>query len=141
MSRGSINHLALTVSDLNRSAPFYDRVLGFMGYQRVEVPETTQQLMKTRLLAWASPNGSVTLRPAKDDSAHKAHDRTSPGLNHVAFNATSREDVDRLHEVLKENGATILDAPREYPYFPGYYAVYFTDPDGLKFEFVFWPQS
>jgi catechol 2,3-dioxygenase-like lactoylglutathione lyase family enzyme len=140
MSQGSINHLALTVSDLTRSASFYDRVLGFMGYQRVEVPEATQQLMKTRLLAWASSSGSVTLRPAKDGSANKAHDRNSPGLNHVAFNATSAEEVDRLHEVLKENGARILDAPAEYPYFPGYYAVYFTDPDGLKLEFVFWPE-
>ena len=141
MSHGSINHLALTVSDLARSTAFYDRVLGFMGYERVEVPEPTQQLMKTRLLAWASPSGSVTLRPAKDESAKKAHDRNSPGLNHVAFNAENREEVDRLHEVLKESGARILDPPAEYPYFPGYYAVYFTDPDGLKFEVVFWPQS
>jgi catechol 2,3-dioxygenase-like lactoylglutathione lyase family enzyme len=46
-----------------------------------------------------------------------------------------------LYEVLRQNGAAILDAPAEYPYFPGYYAVYFTDPDGLKLEFVFWPQS
>ncbi|HTW86887.1 MAG TPA: VOC family protein [Candidatus Binataceae bacterium] len=29
MARGSINHLALTVTDLDRSAAFYDRVLGF----------------------------------------------------------------------------------------------------------------
>lgn len=54
MPRGSMNHLALTASDLERSAEFYDRVLGFMGYARVEVPQATQQLMKTRLLAWAS---------------------------------------------------------------------------------------
>jgi glyoxylase I family protein len=141
MSRGSINHLALTVTDLARSTPFYDRLLGFMGYERVEVPETTQQLMKTRLLAWASPNASVTLRPAKDESMNKAHDRNSPGLNHLAFNAENREEVDRLHDILKESGARILDPPADYPYFPGYYAVYFTDPDGLKFEFVFWPQT
>ncbi|MBV8453317.1 MAG: VOC family protein [Deltaproteobacteria bacterium] len=70
--------------------------------------------MKTRLLAWASPNGSITLRPAKDESASKAHDRNSPGLNHVAFNAENREEVDRLHEVLKEIGARILDPPAEY---------------------------
>jgi glyoxylase I family protein len=141
MSRGSINHLALTVSDLARSAQFYDSVLGFMGYTRAEVPESTQQLMKTRLLAWASPNGSVTLRPSKEESISKAHDRNAPGLNHVAFNAEDRQQVQRLHDLLKEIGAKVLDPPAEYPYFPGYYAVYFTDPDGLKFEFVFWPPS
>src|SRR5438270_1330631 len=97
--------------------------------------------MKTKLLAWARPNGSVTLRPAKAELANRAHDRNSPGLNHLAFNAQNREDVDRLHEVLKETGARILDRPAEYTYFPGYYAVYFTDPDGLKLEFVFWPQA
>jgi len=97
--------------------------------------------MKTRLLAWASPNGSVTLRAAKEESLSKTHDCNAPGLNHVAFNADNREEVDRLHNLLKEIGATILDPPAEYPYSPGYYAVYFADPDALKFEFVFWPQS
>ena len=141
MARGGISHLALTVSDLARSADFYDRVLSFMGYQRVEVPQSTQLAMKTALLAWASPNGSLTLRPAKAESAGKAHDRNAPGLNHVAFSAENREDVERLHHVLREIDATILDPPAEYPYFPEYYAVYFADPDGLKLEFVFWPES
>jgi glyoxylase I family protein len=140
MAHGTINHLALTASNLTRSAQFYDRVLELIGYGRVEVPESTQHLMKTKLLAWASPNGSITLRPAKDESANKAHDRNAPGLNHVAFNAENREEVEQLHEVLRAIGATILDPPAEYPYFPGYYAVYFADPDGLKLEFVFWPQ-
>ena len=140
MARGSINHLALTASDLVRSTEFYDKVLGFMGYARVEVPEATQQLMKTRLHAWAGPNSSITLRPAKGDSAGKAHDRNAPGLNHLAFNADNRADVEKLHSVLLDIGAQILDPPAEYPYFPGYFAVYFTDPDGIKFEYVFWPQ-
>ena len=141
MSRGSINHIALTVSDLVRSTEFYDKVLGFMGYARGEVPEATQQLMKTRLHAWVSPNGSITLRPAKGEFASKAHDRNLPGLNHMAFNADDRADVEKLHSLLKEIGAQILDPPVEYPYFPGYFAVYFADPDGFKFEFVFWPRS
>ena len=140
MARCSINHLALTVSDLVRSTEFYDRVLGFMGYARVEVPEATQQLMKTQLHAWASPNGSITLRPAKAESEGKAHDRDAPGLNHIAFNADNRADVERLHSLLQDIGARILDPPADYPYFPGYFAVYFTDPDGFKFEYVFWPQ-
>ena len=79
MARGSLNHIALTASDLARSTEFYDRVLGFMGFARVEVSEATQQLMKTRLHAWAGPNSSITLRPAKGDSAVKAHDRNAPG--------------------------------------------------------------
>ncbi|HVA83975.1 MAG TPA: VOC family protein [Candidatus Binataceae bacterium] len=141
MARGSINHLALTASDLARSTEFYDKVLGFMGYGRVEVSESTQQAMNTRLHAWASPGGSVTLRPARVESALKQHDRNAPGLNHVAFNAENRADVEKMHDLLEKIGARILDPPLEYPYFPGYFAVYFCDPDGLKIEFVFWQRS
>ncbi len=141
MARGSVHHLALTASDLDRSTEFYDKVLGFMGYARVEVPETTQQAMKTPLRVWSSPSGEVTLRPAKGESAHKAHDRNAPGLNHVAFNAENRADVEKLHSLLQQMGAQILDPPAEYLYFPGYFAVYFTDPDGLKLEFAFCPRT
>ena len=39
-------------------------------------------------------------------------------------------------------GAQILDAPQEYTkYEPGYYAVFFLDPDGIKLECVFPPIS
>ena len=141
MARGGINHLALTVSDLARSAAFYDKVLGFLGYTRVEVPEATQTVMQTRLLAWASPTGAVTMRPAKGESAQKIHDRNVPGMNHLAFEAESRDDIERMHALLIEMGAQVLDPPAEYPYFPGYYAVYFTDPDGLKLEFAFVPTA
>jgi glyoxylase I family protein len=139
MARGAINHVALSASDFARSIEFYDKVLGFMGYVRGEVPESTQQLMKTPLVGWGSPNGSVTLRPAK--SASQGQDRNQPGFNHLAFSAAHRPNVERMYKLLKEIGAQILDPPAEYPYFPGYYAVYFADPDGIKIEFVFVPQS
>jgi hypothetical protein len=84
---------------------------GFMGCERVEVPESIQLAMKTALLAWASPNGSVTLRPAKAESAGKAHDRNAPGLNHVAFNAENREEVERLYNLQREIDGAILDPP------------------------------
>jgi catechol 2,3-dioxygenase-like lactoylglutathione lyase family enzyme len=59
----------------------------------------------------------------------------------MAFTAEDRSDVDKMYELLKQIGATVLDAPAEYPYSPGYFAVYFTDPDGLKFEFAYAPRS
>jgi hypothetical protein len=34
----------------------------------------------------------------------------------------------------------ILDPRREYPYWPGYYSAFFTDPDGIKLEVVVSPQ-
>jgi predicted lactoylglutathione lyase len=37
-------------------------------------------------------------------------------------------------------GGKVTDPPKEYDYLPGYYAVFFTDPDGLKLELVHVPR-
>ena len=140
MARGSISHIALTVSDLERSTEFYNKVFEFIGFKRVEVPESIQQAMKTRLKAWIGPGYSISIRPSKGEFAHRLHDRTAPGFNHMAFTAEDRSDVEKMYELLKQMGAEVLGAPAEYPYSPGYYAVYFTDPDGLKFEFAHAPR-
>jgi glyoxylase I family protein len=118
MARGSISHIALSVSDLERSAAFYDRVFEFIGFKRVEVPEATQQAMKTRLKAWVGPGYSISIRPSKGEFAHRLNDRNAAGFNHMAFTADDQSDVERMYELLKEMGAKILDAAAEYLYSP-----------------------
>src|SRR5208282_6261147 len=127
MARGSISHIALTVSDLERSAAFHDRVFEFMSFKRVEVPESTQQAMKTRHKSWVGPGYSISIRPSKGEFAHRLHDRNAPGFNHMAFYAEDRSDIDAMYKLLNEIGAQVLDPPAEYPYAPGYFAVYFSD--------------
>ncbi len=71
----------------------------------------------------------------KDDTVH----RRKPGaLHHLAFRAESRAEVDRLHTELKGIGATIVSPPRVYPEYsrPGYYALFFKDLEGIKYEIV-----
>jgi catechol 2,3-dioxygenase-like lactoylglutathione lyase family enzyme len=51
----------------------------------------------------------------------------------------SRAVVDERHEWLVEQGVTVKTPPREYGYVPGYYAVFFRDPDGIKLEIVHVP--
>lgn len=134
--RGGIHHIDLTVKDAHASRAFYESVLGFMGYK----------------LADAHPNGydfdrrdgdffcSIGILSARGEHADRTHDRYSAGLHHIAWNAASREDVDAMHAHLQSIGANITDAPADYPkYGPGYYAVFFTDADGLKLEYVFKP--
>jgi catechol 2,3-dioxygenase-like lactoylglutathione lyase family enzyme len=136
--RGFIHHLDLTVKDPKLSAPFYDAVLGHMGYRRWSEDANG--------IDWeyaTSPDRLPTIGifAAKGDGAARRHDRYSPGLHHVAWQAESRADVDALNELLLGIKATVLDPPADYPqYGRGYYAVMFADPDGLKLEYVFEPR-
>ena len=47
---------------------------------------------------------------------------------------------DALGAFLDDNGVNIVDPPGEY-YGREYYAVYFTDPDGMKLEAMIWGPS
>lgn len=48
----------------------------------------------------------------------------------------------RLYEQLRQADEVILDPPADYPHYaPGYFAVFFCDPDGIKLEYVFTPES
>jgi glyoxylase I family protein len=133
---GTMNHLRLTVSDIPRAEAFYAPILEFMGYSLAEKHDAR--------LAWsaASPFGLqwVILTAAHAERSNMNHDRYSPGLHHFAWNADSRAEVDALHRILVDRGLTVLDAPAEYAYEPGYYAVFFADPDGLKLELVHVPR-
>lgn len=128
---GAIHHIDITARDLRRSSDFYDRVLPLMGFTRIEdAPEGP---------IWAGAHVEVGLQAARNSGGQ--HDRYSPGLHHLAFTAPTRESVDELHRRLLEMGSAILDAPADYPeYSPGYYAVFFADPDGVKLEYVYTPE-
>jgi glyoxylase I family protein len=147
--RGSVHHIDLTVRDPWASLPFYEAVLGFVGYTRVppnssvNTPPLPPSPGDTSYeFNIPAPVGgyhvSIGLVRARDGAP--VHDRFNPGLHHLALRAESRKDVDALHALLQKMGADILDAPAEYPqYSAGYYAVFFADPDGLKLELVFKP--
>jgi glyoxylase I family protein len=61
------------------------------------------------------------------------------GLHHLAFEADSRAQVDERADWARTQSVEIESEPMEYSYLPGYYAVFFYDPDGLKLEIVHVP--
>ena len=113
-------------------------VLGRLGYE--PMPEAGAGAPCWGVRDAAGGVFSIALQRSDGLNSLRTHDRYAPGMHHFAFHADSREDVDAFHGFLLELGAAILDPPTEYDYTPGYYAVFFADPDGLKLEVVFEPE-
>ena len=120
-----IDHLVLSVGNFARSKDFYGKVLGFLGFKlKHTYPD---------MAGWS--NGKTLFWIAAADAKGKTHKyrKGDIGFHHYAFELSSRKDVDALGAFLVEHGMTVVDPPGEY-YEPSYYAVYFTDPDGMKLE-------
>ena len=129
-----VYHLQLNVRDAGVSLPFYRALLGYLDY-RVTY-ETAD------VLGMSNGTTDFWLSAAPAERRRHAPHRKNPGLNHVALRVAARADVDRFHEeFLRARGLPALyGGPREYPeYRPGYYAVFFEDPDRLKLEVVHIP--
>ena len=74
------------------------------------------------------------LRPA-DGGTHRYY---GVGLEHLAFEADARKEVDAAHQRCSRRGDRIHHPPEEDRDIPGYYAFFVFDPDGLRIE-VFSP--
>lgn len=138
--RGMVHHIDLTVIEPKESFPFYNALLGELGYRFEREDDRGFEWM----LQSEFGSHSVGIVRASPEGARYPHDRFSPGLHHVAWGVESREDVDQVHHTMAGIGATVLDVPAEYPQYNrgrGYYAVFFADPDGLKLECVFTPRA
>jgi glyoxylase I family protein len=129
-----IHHVDLVVSSIERSLPFYRDLLGPLGWHGVS--EVQGERGETIWYLWG-PGSSVGVREAQTEDG--AYDRYRVGLHHVAFEAASRAVVNERAAWLRAQGAEIESGPEEYWYSPGYYAVFFYDPDGLKLEIVHIP--
>ena len=140
MLLGSINHVSITVKDLEAAMGFFRPLLEFMGFTIGEILE--HHASTTRLTVNLNEKNGVAVNiwEAKAGLADRPFQIYAPGLHHVAFNAGTHDQVDQLAALIPSIGGALLEGPGEYPFGPGgYYAVYFTGPDGLKFEFVHMP--
>jgi glyoxylase I family protein len=135
---GTLNHVSITVSDLDEAMSFFEPLLDLLGY----VDHERGRHSDTRLAINLNPavNIAFNVWEAKGDMGRHRFEVYEPGLHHVAFNADSHERVDEVADLVRALGGTILEGPGEFPFGSGgYYAVYFLGPDGLKFEIVHMP--
>jgi len=134
-----IDHIEITVRDMGTAVPFYDRLLPLLGFDLMKRSDALIERHEKHVVSYEHPRLGFAITSPRSAFADETINRRKPGaLHHLAFRARSRADVDRLHLELKAIGATIVSPPREYPeYTPaGYYALYFKDPDGIKYEIV-----
>ena len=124
-------HIQLTVSDMERSVPFYDRLLHSLGMATlVDTPE---------FYYCVGGRTGVAISPAGSELQARQFQQRSPGLHHFCFRTRSREDVDEIYEVALGLSAKIIHPPQEDGFAPGYYSVLFEDPDGIRIEANFVP--
>jgi len=131
---GGVHHVDLVVSSIERSLPFYRELLGPLGWHGMSEVEGERG---ETIWYLNGPETSIGLRERQTGDG--PYDRYSIGLHHLAFEASSRRAVDERAEWLRSVDATLESEPQEYTYSPGYYAVFFFDPDGLKLEIVHTP--
>ena len=133
-SVNGVHHVFLTVNDLARSRAFYAALMPRLGYPGMWEYEGALSV------GFLGAGGSFWIKQAPPQYVNATFSKDRVGLCEVAFRAENRAQVDALARDLSAWGGTILDAPREYPeYVPGYYAVFFADPDGIKLELVYLP--
>lgn len=135
MRSTGFHHVDLVVSSILRSLPFYRELLEPLGWHRVGEVEGERG---ETIWYISGPGSSLGLRQAQTPS-EEPFDRYRVGVHHLAFEAATRRDVDERADWLRGRGVSIESGPEEYWYIPGYYAVFFYDPDGIKLEIVHVP--
>jgi glyoxylase I family protein len=126
---GLIDHLMINANSYDAAVRFYSWLMPKIGY-----PEIMSFEKPDRMTGFVGKGGSFWVLPSSD--SRQKFDKRAVGLREIAFRAESRHRVNELAIEVSSQGGRILDPPREYNYRPGYYSVFFTDPDGLKLEVV-----
>ena len=113
------DHIDLRVPRLSEARDFYERLLPAVGFtRRVAVPGWLQ---------FEAEGEGVTEFFGVTESPHSI-----PNENRIAFRAASAAEVDAMARVIAQAGARNIEGPMVYE--AAYYAVFFEDPFGNRFE-------
>ena len=111
-----IDHIGLSVKDLEASKRFYRAVLSAIGLPNALVEGKGHFYVDELFVDVADSNITHV---------------------HLAFQAQDRDAVNAFHRAALGAGGRDNGAPGERSYHPGYYAAFALDPDGNNVEAVF----
>lgn len=125
-----LGHIGVNVQNLRQAKAYYDALMPLLGFE----PFLSAEDEFAYRPAGGKPGTYVFFYPAMEDGLYSRH---RAGLQHLAFMVRSRDIVHAVHAKVQELGSPVLHTPREFPqYHPGYYAMFWQDPDGLMLEVV-----
>lgn len=123
-----IDHLGITVTDLDDARARYDAVLAPLGFARSDADTSS---------AWYREGEPELIVYRARDTSTAPHVHGRVGWQHLALEVGSRAEVDRMHAVALAAGWTAVRDPKEYPRFTDrYYASFLEDADGIRLEFM-----
>lgn len=137
--RPAIDHIEITVADLDRAERFYDALLPLLGFDLKHKGRGEFPAWEHTEIDYGTADFSLGLVCPRPALAGEGVCRRKPGsLHHLAFRAESAQQVDALYlAVLSIPGVTVVAPPQLYPeYTPDYYAFFFKDTEGIKLEIV-----
>ncbi len=122
MSARLFDHIDLRVKNREAAQRFYSQVLPAIGFG-------VDKSGKRWGLFEAEGERAVDFFGFTEEANHQ------PNGNRIAFWANSRDAVNKVAEVIRKAGGRNIEGPELcVDYSPGYYAVFFEDPDGNKLE-------
>ncbi|MER7116404.1 VOC family protein [Saccharomonospora azurea] len=127
--KGALHHLELWVDDLDVAEAEWGWLLGQLGYECTDRWRHGQ--------SWTHGSAGYVVLEAGPDRKPGRHDRLRAGMNHVAFRAGSRADVERLASEAPSHGWRLLFADR-HPFAggPWHCAAFLENSEGFEVELV-----
>jgi catechol 2,3-dioxygenase-like lactoylglutathione lyase family enzyme len=126
-----LHHISFGVTDILRSAAFYDAALAPLGYVRVW--EDIRPGEADQAIGYGTPGGGD-----KFAIKHRPGGAHPPGAGfHLAFSASNHKAVTGFHRAALQHGGADNGAPGlRLHYGPHYFAAFVLDPDGHHLEAV-----
>jgi catechol 2,3-dioxygenase-like lactoylglutathione lyase family enzyme len=123
MKTRHLDHIDLRVKDFAKARKFYEQLLPALGF--------THDRSDPDCGTFYAVGGDK----ASEFFCFNEDRHHQPNGTRIAFWADSRDEVNKIAELVRKIGGRNLEGPEVCPgYSPGYYAFFFEDPDGNKLE-------